>query len=331
MQPNLTKCDWDSQIQSVVSVLRDCLSDFFGKPTRVAVITQLFEDEDQLAGEDCLPEPIWLFDPDGWLEGHEGELLNYFKANPRWKEHSGAIALGADRDFVRPEIDDCFSFASLFSAGAFYGYAIAFFVDVETSMSLNPLEEWLRHATFVLGNEIVNNENVSTWFVPSIRDYASMAVAKSILSKQTAEEDTDRMHELVISLCKVSIAKEERKSPNGKMLFSNTDCVECIATFAGDSIPFPNSKRTGKLLGALPDDQHALLIDQSLNIIGIAIQPVSATLLADMKFGNVKVSFGDEEICEISKGKCYAPGGGVAKDSRDYCWPEGALQAGSMR
>ena len=119
------------------------------------------------------------------------------------------------------------------------------------------------------------------------------------------------MHELVLSLCKVSTAKEERKSPKGKLLFSaDTGCIECVVEFAGSSIPLSNSKRTGKLLGALPNGEHALVVDQSLNITGIAISPFPQNqLLANVGFGKIEICFNGIEICELFQGECFAPRG----------------------
>lgn len=168
MRKDFAECNWDSQIQSVVGVLRECFTDYFRKPTRVAVITQLVDGESELIGKDSIPESIWLFDPDGVFEGRESELRDYFKANPRWQEVSESIPFGADRDFVPPSIDGCFSFASYFAAGTFYGYAIAFFVETDETICTQPVEAWLRHATFVLGNEIERNEQLASCFVPTI-------------------------------------------------------------------------------------------------------------------------------------------------------------------
>jgi len=282
--------------------LREGLSLFSG-PSRVAVI---------YATKPYLP--IYIYDPQHLLRGHEPIIEELFSKSNIWKKNTLNINKMNIRDFY-PEKN--LELTGLISCGGISRslfYQMWFTKHHPDMCSTGPTERWLEHAAWLLSNDVINENACYTGTSGYVlREYATHAVRDYIVDEINMTVSMDfqiRIYPVLDSILGISKTMEEGLWPRGKLVFVEPHLMpqlEFLARFPEFERPsLKNFKHIRKLLQAVENSDRKLVSDGK-NIIGIATSRMpDYRITADFRSGYGFLSLNGKPVCSFFDGRFHS-------------------------
>jgi len=290
-------------IFNVFDGLRDGLSHFSG-PSRSALIYA-----------ETSNDPIYVFDPQKLLAGHEKPLRELYLDNEDWR--LPPAGLGRMKAFRQILPEKNLGLAGLISCGGrsesmFYQM---WFTEHHPDMcAIGPTERWLEHAAGLLSNDMALDNPLSTGTSGYVlREYATHAVRDFIVDELNFSMGMDvhmRNYPILDAVLEISKTLEENAWPRGKLVFIEPralNAIDFLARFPAYERPnLTNHKHVRKLLLAVEGSERMLVSDGQC-IAGIAMGSMPSYLIAaDFSGGHGFLSLNGDRICSFFDGRFHS-------------------------
>lgn len=238
--------------------VREGLSHFSGA-SRVACIYLLAPDR-----------PVFIFDPQNLLRGHELKLKELYIENNEWLMKFSLPSYQSK--FGHMVTEKNLQLAGLISQGGrshpiFYQM---WFTEHHPDMcSIGPTECWLEHAAWRFSHDLVNESDLYTGISGSfLREYATHAVRDHIvdhMNKALGWDSPLRIYPILDAILEISRTREEGSWPRGKIVFAEYHSLRrltYVARFPESETPLlENPKHVRKLLTSVENSPRALASD----------------------------------------------------------------------
>ena len=279
--------------------LRDGLSHFSG-PSRAAVI---FAMEAQ--------DPMYVFDPQNLLAGHEPRLKELYVENRQWRKPPAIGSSSLKYDHIIPE--ENLQMAGLISFGGRSGsvyYQIWFTEHHPDVCSTGPTERWLEHAAWRFAHDMAGERSFYTGISGSfLREYATHAVRDYVVDRMNLLLGWDtrlRIYPILDTILEISRTLEEGAWPRGELVFVEPQALSRIPFLAhfseAEQPAIGNIKHVRKLLAAV-EQSDLKLISDGCCVAGIAVDHLPAfTITADFRGGHGFLKVVDDRVCSFSDG-----------------------------
>ena len=287
----------------VADGLQDGLSHYSGQ-SRVALIYCEAPDS-----------PMWVYDPQNLLQGHEPKFKELYLDSQDWLKNSpgpGQISLsGHIYSEKNLQLTGLISYGAR-SKSIFYQM---WFTEHHPDMcSIGPTERWLEYAASRLSHDFSNESalysGISGRF---LREYAAHAVRDYIVDEMNRLIGWDtslRIFPILDAIVGISSTREEGAWPRGELLFVEPESISKIP-FLGkftteDQPEIVNHKHVRKLLLSVENSDRKLVCDGK-KIVGITREdPPFFFISADYKSGNGFLRLNDQLICSFSDGAFHS-------------------------
>lgn len=273
----------------------------FSSPSRVAVIYAISPED-----------PIFIYDPQYLLEGHELRLKELYLQNEAWRSDT---RLSKDRKaFNRIEAIRDLDLAGLISFGGRSGsvfYQMWFTEHHPDMCSIEPTARWLEHAAWCFSHDMANDEDLYTGISGGfLKEYAAHAVRDHIVDVMNVRLgwDTDlRVYPILDAILGISRTAEEGAWARGKLRFVEPGTLpelSFLARFPVMEQPrIDHHKHVRKLLQAVERSDRVLVSDGK-SIVGITeLTLPTFSITADFKGGHGFLYVNDGPVCSFSDGR----------------------------
>ncbi len=279
--------------------LRDGLSHFSG-PSRAAMVFAM--------GADA---PMFIFDPQNLLAGHEPRLKELYVDNQSWRDHHPIQRGSLKYSHIMPEKN--LQMTGLISFGGRSGsvhYQMWFTEHHPDMCSTGPTERWLEHAAWRFSNDVASEGAFYTGISGGfLREYATHAVRDDVVDRMNMLLGWDtnlRIYPILDAVLELSRTREEGAWPRGELVFVEPQTVAQIpflAYFSSSEQPtMANIKHVRKLLAAVEQSTLKLISDGRC-IAGIAADSLPKfTITADFKGGHGFLRVVDDTVCSFADG-----------------------------
>ncbi len=286
-------------VREILTGVKDGLTRYSGN-SRVAVIFRLHVQED-----------FFICDPLNLLRGHESKILSTFFDHDQTA--IPVIHQFQDKPYNQIEKITNIDIDGIISSGGQSGpvmYQMWFTEHHPEILSTGPTERWLEHTTLRFSHDIANKRDLYSGISGRfLREYATHAVNDHIrrecelFSKEQTRLD---IYAILNAILGISKTREERKSPNGELVFiesCHVDSLDFLARFHHhEQPPLNNLKHVRKLLQTVQKFRNHLVSD-GVHILGVArgrIEPFHIS--ADFRglFGFLRVN--GQSICSFADG-----------------------------
>ncbi len=256
--------------------------------------------------------PLYCFDPENLLRGHEPKFKELYLDSDQWREKSkeirGELRFGHMVPVKNLDLAGLISFGGR-SPSVFYQM---WFTDHHPNMcSIGPTERWLEHAAWRFSHDIANEADLYTGISGSfLREYAAHAVRDYIIDEMNVLLGWDtpiRVYPLLDALLEISRTLEEKKFPRGELIFIEPQTLprlNMIARFPERDRPrLADYKHVRKLLQAVEDSDRKLVSDGKV-VMGVAADPMPGFYLsADFHGPYGFLRFNGSPVCSFSDGR----------------------------
>ena len=279
--------------------LRDGLSHFSG-PRRAAIVFAV--------GADA---PMFIFDPQNLLSGHEPRLKELYVENQGWRSrhpiHRGSLKYS----HIIPEKN--LQLTGLISYGGRSGsvYYQMWFTEHHPDMcSIGPTERWLEHAVWRFAHDMAGVSDFYTGISGSfLGEYATHAVRDDVVDRMNVMLGWDtslRIYPILDAVLELSRTREEGAWPGGLLVFVEPKAlarIPFLAHFSPLEQPtMGNIKHVRKLLAAV-EQSNLKLISDGRNVVGIAADSLpDFTITADFRGGHGFLRVVNETVCSFADG-----------------------------
>ena len=286
-------------IGDTLDSLRDGLSHFSG-PSRAAVIFAITADG-----------PMYIFDPQHLLAGHEPRLKELFIESEQWRirptNHHDSLKNG----LILPEKN--LELTGLISHGGrsdTVHYQMWFTEHHPDMCCVGPTERWLEHATWRCTHDLANESALYTGISGGfLREYATHAVRDDIVDRMNIVLGWDtrlRVYPILDAILELSRTLEEGSWPRGKLVFvepQSLNKIRFLAHFSPAEQPsLENTKHVRKLLSAV-EQFHLNLISDGRNVAGIGSGDMPVfSITAEFRGGHGFLSVDNDTICSFADG-----------------------------
>ncbi|MGD9016976.1 MAG: DNA integrity scanning protein DisA nucleotide-binding domain protein [Desulfobacterales bacterium] len=283
--------------------LRDGLSHFSG-PSRAALVFAIRPGD-----------PVYVYDPQNLLRGHEPIFKELFLDSDRWRTQAPdpeRLTL-----FGQIHTERNLQLTGLISCGG-RSHSIFYqmwFTEHHPDMcSIGPTERWLEHATWLLSHDFAAASSLCTEISGYVlRGYATHAVRDYIVDRMNETMGWDsrvRVYPVLDAVLGISKTREEGKWPQGKMVFvepGRLEPVDFSARFPEEERPvLRNFKHARKLLQAVENSPRCLISDGQY-VLGISGGEVSGfRLIAEFRSGYGFLGFNGETVCSFYDGSFHS-------------------------
>jgi hypothetical protein len=257
-------------------------------------------------------DPIFIYDPQLLLEGHEPKLKELYLDNQAWR--SDASIPRDKKAFSNMQPIGNLQLAGLISFGERSGsvfYQMWFTEHHPDMCSIGPTERWLEHAAWRFSHDIANDAELYTGISGSfLKEYASHAVRDYIVDEMNVHLgwDTDlRIYPILDAILGISRTAEEGAWARGRLSFVEPNTLSALtflARFPKMEQPYiDHHKHVRKLLQAVEHSDRALVSDGK-TIIGITQQTLPTfSITAEFKGGHGFLYVNNELVCSFSDGR----------------------------
>lgn len=279
--------------------LRDGLSHFSG-PSRAAILFAM--------GPDA---PMFIFDPQNLLSGHEPRLRELYVDNQRWRDRPAARRESLKYSHIIPEknlqMTGLISFGS--RSGAVY-YQMWFTEHHPEMCDIGPTERWLEHAAWRFSHDMASESALYTGISGGfLREYATHAVRDDVVDRMNLLLGWDtrlRIYPILDAVLELSRTREEGAWPRGELVFVEPQAlaqVPFLAKFSPSEQPtMENIKHVRKLLAAVEQSSRKLISDGRC-VAGIALDNLpDFTITADFRGGHGFLRVVDDTVCSFADG-----------------------------
>ncbi|WP_319526708.1 DNA integrity scanning protein DisA nucleotide-binding domain protein [uncultured Desulfosarcina sp.] len=279
--------------------LRDGLSHFSG-PSRAAIVFAMEPDD-----------PMYIFDPQNLLGGHEPRLKELYVENRQWRSAPAIQRDSLKYNHIVPEKD--IHLAGLISFGCRSGsvyYQVWFTEHHPDACSTGPTERWLEHAAWRFCLDMTGERAFYTGISGSfLREYATHAVRDDVVDRMNVLLGWDtrlRIYPILDTILELSRTREEGAWPRGKLVFVEPQALpqmSFLARFPESEQPsIENIKHVRKLLAAVERSDLKLISDGRC-VAGIAAESLpDFTITADFRGGHGFLKVVDDPVCSFSDG-----------------------------
>lgn len=286
-------------VNDTLEGLREGLSHFSGA-SRAAVIFALTPED-----------PIYLFDPQNLLLGHEPRFKELYLESDEWRKKIPRARGRQTFGHVHPEKN--LDLAGLISYGGRSNsvfYQMWFTEHHPAMCSVGPTECWLEHAAWRLSHDIANEEELYTGISGSfLREYATNAVRDYIVDQMNVALGWDtrlRIFPILDAVLGISRTREEGAWARGDLVFVQPSVVpgmSFVAKFPETEQPsLENFKHVRKLLLAVENSNRKLVSDGTV-ILGISNGEMPEfCITADFKGGHGYLKLNTGTVCSFSDG-----------------------------
>jgi DNA integrity scanning protein DisA with diadenylate cyclase activity len=270
----------------------------FSSLSRVAVIYAISPED-----------PMFIYDPQLLLEGHELKLKELYLDNQAWRSDT---RLPRDKKaFSNMQPIGNLQLAGLISFGERSGsvfYQMWFTEHHPDMCSIGPTERWLEHAAWRFSHDMANDAELYTGISGSfLKEYASHAVRDHIVDEMNVHLgwDTDlRIYPILDAVLGISRTAEEGAWARGRLSFVEPNTLQALTFLARFPIMeqpcIDHHKHVRKLLQAVEHSDRALVSDGK-TIIGIAHQTLPTfSITAEFKGGHGFLYVNNEPVCSFS-------------------------------
>ena len=287
----------------ILDGLRDGLSHFSGA-SRAAVLFAITPDA-----------PMYMFDPQNLLAGHEPRLKELYVDNQTWRDRPVIPRDSLKFSHITPEKN--LQMTGLISYGGRSGaihYQMWFTEHHPEMCSIGPTERWLENAAWRFSHDMASESALYTGISSGfLREYATHAVRDHIVDRMNVILGWDtrlRIYPILDAILELSRTREEGAWPRGELVFVEPQAltrIDYLAHFAASEQPvMENIKHVRKLLSAVEGSSHKLISDGCC-VAGIAAGGLPAfTITADFRGGHGFLRVVDESVCSFSDGAYHA-------------------------
>jgi hypothetical protein len=259
-------------------------------------------------------DPVFIYDPQYLLRGHEPKLKELYLDSNEWRDHSGKEALGG---FGRLSPVENLQLAGLISFGGksdslFYQM---WFTEHHPDMcSVGPTERWLEHAVWLLSKDLAAEDDYYTGTSGYVlREYATHAVRDFIVDELNIRVGMDiqiRVYPILDTVLGISKTTEEGSWPRGELVFVEPSVVKDVqfeASFPqGERPNIQNFKHVRKLLQAVEYSGRKLVSDGN-TIVGIAGTKVPGnSIIADFRGRHGFLNLDNDPVCSFFDGNFHS-------------------------
>ncbi len=279
--------------------LRDGLSHFSG-PSRAAMVFAM--------GADA---PMFIFDPQNLLTGHEPRLKELYVDNQQWRDCRPIQRNSLRYSHILPE--DNLQMTGLISFGGRSGsvyYQMWFTEHHPDVCSIGPSERWLEHAAWRFSHDMAGESDFYTGISGSfLREYATHAVRDDVVDRMNLMLGWDtrlRIYPILDIILELSRTREEGAWPRGELVFVEPQAlsqISFLAHFSESEQPsIENIKHVRKLLAAV-EQSNLKLISDGRCVAGIAVDNLpDFTITADFRGGHGFLKVIDDRVCSFANG-----------------------------
>jgi hypothetical protein len=259
--------------------------------------------------------PVYLFDPQNLLRGHEPRLKELYLEQNDWLFEAKLPVYASPYGHMKPEPN--LQLAGLISYGGrsrpVY-YQMWFTEHHPNICATGPTERWLEHAAWRFSHDIANESNLYTGISGHfLREYARYAVRDQIVDMMNVSLGWDtqlRVFAILDTVIAISKIREEGAWPRGRLVFVENgalDQLNFVARFPQTDTPLlSNLKHVRKLLLSVEGADWVLVSDGQC-IYGIADGALPHfCIVADFRgrFGFLNVN--DERLCSFTNGNFHS-------------------------
>lgn len=283
--------------------LRDGLSHFSG-PSRAALIFAVRHQD-----------PVFVYDPQNLLRGHEPRFKELYLDSSRWRTGSpGPEQLTL---FGQIHTERNLQLTGLISYGGRsrpIAYQMWFTEHHPDMCSIGPTERWLEHAAWLLSHDFAGDSTFCTEISGYVlRGYATHAVRDYIVDRMNETIGWDsriRIYPILDAVLGISKTREEGAWPRGTLVFlepGRAATIDFEARFPEEERPFlKNYKHVRKLLQAVEASNRRLISDGQY-ILGIAGREIpDYRVTAEFRGGHGFLGFNGETVCSFSDGSFHS-------------------------
>lgn len=286
----------------ILDGLRDGLSHFSGTSRAALIYAPTME------------SPLYVYDPQDLLRGHEPRLQDHYLHMNRWRRTE---CLSSDIEFHPQEEYEDLQLAGIIPFGGrsrAMQYQMWFTEEHPGMCSVGPTQSWLEYAArlFAQNYELQNVMNVDTagyvlqnCSVHAVRDY--------IVDERSSQGYLDtqiRVYPFLDAVLGISRTKEEGAWPRGRLVVVepwHLKSVRFICRFPKMERPrLSNFKHVRKLLQAV-EYSGRVLVSDGRDIVGIAIGAMPGSYLA-AQFGGTRgfLMLKDQLVCSFADGSFHS-------------------------
>ena len=283
--------------------LKEGLSQFSGQ-SRVALIFA--------TGKDA---PVYIFDPQNLLQGHEPKLKEIYIDSDNWR--TNAIYASQQSVLDQPLSEPDLQLAGLISFGATSRsifYQMWFTEHHPNICSTGPTERWLEHAVWLMSQDVISAHSLhsgTSGYV--LAGYSMRAVCDYIVDLLNVSSGIDMqlpVYQVLNTILNISSTKEEGQWPQGEIAFIEPALMsqlDFMAKFPENEQPtLSNSKHIRKLLIAVENADRKLLSDGK-HVVGIVRGKLpSSRLTADFRKGHGFIRINGNPICSFTDGSYHS-------------------------
>lgn len=291
-------------ISEVLEGLREGLS-HFSPPSRAALIYAIGPED-----------PVFVFDPQELLRGHEPKLEELYLRSDGWRSEApdvrNARFVETHRsDYTHPQLSGVISFGGWARKPFFQMWFTEHHPDM---CSTAPTERWLEYAA----NLLSRNMGFKDWgdlgtsgYV--LQEYATHAVRDCLVDERNILVGWDtqiRVFPVLDAVLGISRTLEEGAWPRGELVFVEPSAVKTMAFMArfpeSERPSLKNFKHVRKLLLSVEDSPRKLVSD-GWSIIGISAHvPPPASIRVNFLGGHGFLRLDDRLVCSFSDGRFQA-------------------------
>lgn len=279
--------------------LRDGLSHFSG-PSRAAMVFAMRSDS-----------PMFIFDPQNLLSGHEPRLKELYVENQEWRTRPSIHRGSLKYSHITPEKN--LQMTGLISYGGRSGsvYYQMWFTEHHPDMcSIGPTERWLEHAVWRFSHDMASESTFYTGISGSfLREYATHAVRDDVVDRMNVLLGWDtrlRIYPILDAILELSRTREEGAWPRGELVFVEPQAlahIRFLAHFSPTEQPtMGNIKHVRKLLAAVEQSSLKLVSDGRC-VAGITVDRLpDFSITADFRGGHGFLKVVDDRVCSFADG-----------------------------
>lgn len=257
-------------------------------------------------------EPMFIYDPQFLLEGHEPKLKELYLDNLSWRSGAGIPTEKKAFNYMQPVGN--LQLAGLISFGGRSGsvfYQMWFTEHHPDMCSTGPTERWLEHAAWRFSHDVANEAELYTGISGSfLKEYASHAVRDHIVDEMNIHLGWDtalRVYPILDAVLGISHTAEEGAWARGRLRFVEPGTLAgltFLTRFPKMEQPYiDHHKHVRKLLQAVEHSDRVLVSDGK-TIIGITpLTLPSFSITAEFKGGHGFLHVNDRPVCSFSDGR----------------------------
>jgi len=259
-------------------------------------------------------EPMFIFDPQHLLKGHEPKLKQIYIDSDAWKKDALVIQSMSANDQPFPEPNLQLTGLITYGGKSSQLFYQMWFTEHHPDLCHEgPIERWLEHAVWLLANNVKStNASIAETSGRMLREYATHAVRDFIVDELNYSLGMDiqlRIYPILDAILAISRTLEEGQWPEGQISFIEPRFIAnmfMLARFPSNAQPnLLHYRHVRKLLQAVEKSDRKLISD-GRSIVGIANgQLPLVRLTADFRKRHGFMRLKGKRICSFSDGNFH--------------------------